>query len=243
MIRVVLVGACGRMGGEVARLLVGEKDMKLIAGVEAAGHPLLGTPLGSGMVVADLGSVLPDADVVVDFSLAAAVVSHALIAAEAGKPFITGVTGLSDSQMTKLRECAQHIPVLYAANFSVGVAVLARLISEAATLLGKEYDVAVVEIHHRRKKDAPSGTAKMLVETIRSKAGDRPVSISSVRTGDVVGEHTVIFGGPGERLELVHHAESRTAFASGVIAGIRFIQGRKPGFYSMEDVLGLSGKA
>ncbi|MEO0069131.1 MAG: 4-hydroxy-tetrahydrodipicolinate reductase [candidate division WOR-3 bacterium] len=245
MIKVVVVGACGRMGGEVARLIIEQNDMKLIAGVEAAGHPLLGTAIGSGFVVADLSRFLcptvdsrqPIADVVVDFSIPDAVIENVQRCVQAGKPFITGVTGLNETQMQALKTASEKIPVVYAPNFSVGVCVLARLVVEASALLQEDYDVHIIETHHKRKKDAPSGTAKMLLEKIKAKIGEREVGMSSIRTGDVVGEHKVIFGGPGERLELTHKAESRVAFAAGVITAIRFVQNRPPGFYSIADIL------
>jgi 4-hydroxy-tetrahydrodipicolinate reductase len=253
MTGVVLAGACGRMGGEVARMLAACEDMTLVGGVEAFGHPLVGTPLGRGMVVAELVPLLARADVVVDFSVPDAAVEHAGSCAMAERPFVTGVTGLSADQHARLAAAARKIPVVNAPNFSVGVAVLSRLVAEAARSLGSEYDVEVVETHHRRKADAPSGTARLLVKTIqsaRSVTGVRhgregsvgakssgEVGVSAIRTGEVVGEHLVIFGGPGERIELRHKAESRAAFAAGVIAAIRFVQGRKPGLYSMADVL------
>lgn len=239
MIKVVVVGICGRMGSEVTRLLSEEKDMKLVAGVEAAGHPLLGTPIGAGFVVSELDGMLDKCDVVVDFSVPDAVVENVRLCAQVGNPFITGVTGFNENQLQELKAAAEKIPVVYAPNFSVGVAVLVRLVGEAAVLLGENYDVHIVETHHRRKKDAPSGTAKMFLETIKAKIGERQIGVSSIRTGYVVGEHIVIFGGPGERVELIHKAESRGAFAAGVITAIRFVQHRPPGFYSMADILGL----
>lgn len=256
MIRVAVCGACGRMGSEVCRLLGGQADMELVGGVEALGHSQVGMPLGAGMVVGGIEEVMDRAEVVADFSVAGAVVGHAQACAGAGRGFVTGVTGLTDAEAAGLADCARTIPVVSAPNFSVGIAALRRLVAEAARLLGPEYDVEVVEVHHRRKADAPSGTAKLLVGAVAEgrgpgavrqgragETGPKPageIGVSSIRTGDVVGEHTVVFGGRGERLELVHKAESRLAFAAGVIAAIRFVHGRKPGRYSMADVLGPS---
>jgi 4-hydroxy-tetrahydrodipicolinate reductase len=253
MTRVVICGSCGRMGAEVVRLLSEQKDVEIVGGVEAFGHPLAGTPLGKGMVVFDLATFLDQADVVVDFSTPDATCAYAELCAATGKPLITGVTGLSEDQTSVLRACAARIPLVHAPNFSVGVACLRRLVSEAARLLGPDFDVEIVETHHRRKRDAPSGTAKLLVKAVedarkgsnvvcgrKGQTGQKPLSeigVSSVRTGDVVGEHTVVFGGTGERVELRHKAESRAAFAAGVLAAVRFIPGRKPGLYSIDDVL------
>ncbi len=227
--------------------------MELVGGVEAKGHPLVGTKLGTGTIGSDLGTAIADATIVVDFSNAEAMVSHCRFAALAGKGFITGVTGLNATQTKTLEDCGEQIPVVYAPNFSVGVSVLCTLVAEAASRLGPEYDVEVIETHHRMKKDAPSGTAARLVDIIRAGAGrakvvygrqgvvgEKPkyeIGVSSIRTGGVVGEHTVVFGSAGERIELTHKAESRAALATGVVAAIRFLKSRAPGFYTIEDVV------
>jgi len=171
----------------------------------------------------------------------------------AGKGFITGATALSPAQVKALQESGQQIPIVNAPNFSVGVSVLCTLVAEAESRLGPDYDVEVIETHHRMKKDAPSGTAARLIDILKAGAGrarvvhgrqgvvgTKPkyeIGVSSIRTGGVVGEHTVVFGCAGERLELTHKADSRAAFATGVVAAIRFVKGRTPGLYSIEDVL------
>jgi 4-hydroxy-tetrahydrodipicolinate reductase len=251
--KVIVAGCAGRMGSEVCRLIAEQSDMKLVGGVEAKGHPSVGTKLGSGEVGADLCAMVADATVVVDFSNAEAMVAHCRLATLAGKGFIGGVTGLSATQNHALQDCGRQIPVVYAPNFSVGVSVLCMLVAEAERRLGPEYDVEILETHHRMKKDAPSGTAARLVDILTAGAGrakvvhgrqgvvgEKPkyeIGVSSIRTGGVVGEHTVIFGCAGERLELTHKAESRAALATGVVAAVRFLKGRAPGFYSIEDVL------
>mgnify|MGYP005856416193 CR=1 FL=1 len=240
MVRVVVVGVCGRMGSEIVRLVGERSDMEVVAGVEAVGHPLIGTPVGAGVVVADLSSVVDGGDVVVDFSTPEAVGENVRICTRAGKPFLTGVTGFQEDEVEVLKKAGEKIPVLYAPNFSIGVAVLKKLVKETARLLGSSWDVHIVEIHHKRKKDAPSGTAKMLFEAIRSEAGERLIDFSSIRAGDIVGVHQILFAGSGEHLELIHRAESRVAFASGVLGGIRWIVKKGPGFFSIDDVLGLN---
>ena len=256
MIRVVVVGCAGRMGSEVCRLVTEQADMELVGGIEVPGHRALGTKLGTGTVGADLSAIVAKADAVVDFSTPEATTSHCRLTALAGKAFITGVTGLSAAQVKSLNNCGQNIPIVHAPNFSVGVSVLCTLVAEAERRLGPNYDVEVIETHHRMKKDAPSGTAARLVDILKAGAGrakvvhgrqgavgEKPkyeIGVSSIRTGSVVGEHTVIFGSAGERLELTHKAESRAAMAGGVIAAIRFVRGRKPGLYSLEDVLAVS---
>jgi 4-hydroxy-tetrahydrodipicolinate reductase len=254
--RVIVAGSAGRMGGEVCRLVAEQSDMKLVGGIEAKGHPAVGTELGTGVVGSDLSATIADADAVVDFSTAEAMVAHCRLAALAGKGFITGVTGLSASQKHALEGCGEQIPVVYAPNFSIGVSVLCTLVAQAESRLGPDYDVEVIETHHRMKKDAPSGTAARLVDILKAGAGrarvvhgrqgavgEKPkyeIGVSSIRTGGVVGEHTVVFGCAGERLELTHKADSRAALATGVVAAVRYVKGRAPGFYTLEDVLASS---
>ena len=253
MTKVIVAGCCGRMGSEVCRLVAEQSDMELVGGIEANGHKAVGTKLGTGTVGTDLGAAIGEADVVADFSTAETTVANCRLAALAGKGFITGVTGLSAAQMKELQDCARQIPVVHAPNFSVGVSVLCKLVAEAASKLGPDYDVEVIETHHRMKKDAPSGTAARLVDILKASTGrvravhgrqgavgEKPkdeIGVSSIRTGSVVGEHTVVFGCTGERLELTHKAESRAAFATGVVAAVRFLKGRAAGFYTIEDVL------
>jgi len=256
-IRVAVVGAGGRMGSEVVRLVEAQTDMKVAAAVEAAAVVQSGAVVAGRRLTAELEPALTECDVAVDFSVAEAVERNAVIAVRAGRPLVCGVTGLSETAMSGLRRAAQSIPVVYAANFSVGVAALVRLAETAARLLGRGFDAEVVEVHHRGKKDAPSGTARLLAEivmqardggTVRQGrdgvVGPKPegeVGISAVRTGDVVGEHLVIFGGTGERIELSHRAQSRAAFAAGVVKAIRFAHGRSPGWFGMADVLAAEG--
>lgn len=241
--RVIIVGCAGRMGQAIAQLISEDKEMALAAGVDVAGRA----------AATELGAVITTGDVVVDFSAPGPAAANARTAMAHGKPFVTGVTGFQVAELVVLRECSRAIPVVHAPNFSVGVGVLTRLAAEAARLLGPEYDIEIIETHHRMKKDAPSGTARQLLDVLKTATGrgevvygregmvgHKPVGrigVSSVRTGTVVGEHTVVFGGPGERLELTHKAESRMAFASGVLAAVRFVRKARPGFYGMADVL------
>ena len=251
--KVIVAGCAGRMGSEVCRLIEEQEDMKLVGGIEVKGHPAIGTRLGTGEVGSDLSAVIADATMIVDFSTAQAAVAACRLAATAGKGFINGVTGLSVSQTRALEDCGERIPVVNAPNFSVGVSMLCLLVAEAASKLGPDYDVEVIETHHRMKKDAPSGTAARLVDILKARAGRARVvhgrqgavgakpkyeiGVSSIRTGGAVGEHKVIFGCAGERLELTHKAESRAAFATGVVAAVRFLKCRAAGYYSIEDVL------
>lgn len=247
--RVVLVGCCGRMGRALRELAADVEDVELVAGVEVAGHPELGDRCGSGRVTGDLASVIDTADVVVDFALAGGAADRIRAAAAAGRAWVGGVTGLDEEALVELDRAAGRVPVVLAANFSLGVSVLCELAGRARELLGPGFDVEVLETHHRLKQDAPSGTARELVRRLagdsvrhgrEGRVGVKPrgeVGVHAVRTGDVVGDHLVVFGGPGERLELVHRATSRRAFAAGALAAARFARGRAPGRYTMADVL------
>jgi 4-hydroxy-tetrahydrodipicolinate reductase len=253
--RIGLVGAMGRMGRAVAEAAGGLDDMVIARGVEHPGHPDIGKPFGQGNLAGRLEDVLDLVDVVADFALADGCETRANLAAGSGKAYVTGITGLSQEQVRALERAGNRTPVVYAPNFSRGVNLLYRLAQDTAKALGPEYDIEVLETHHRQKKDAPSGTARKLVdilsrassaqEVVYGREGEtggkplRQIGVSSVRTGDVVGEHTVVFGGAGERIELTHRAGSRQAFAAGVITAVRFVRDRKPGFYSMSDVLGI----
>lgn len=237
MIKVVIVGCAGRMGNEIIQLLSQQPDIEVVGGVEAPDHPQIGAPAGSGKIVTELSAYLTCVDVVVDFSNPTTVVKNVNLCAENGTAFITGVTGFSTEQLKTIREAGRKIPVVWAPNFALGIAVLSKIATQAAQLLGDKYDVHLIEIHHKRKKDAPSGTARQLIEALQQAIGRTEIPVISIRTGDVVGEHQIILGGAGERLELIHKAESRIAFAAGVLEAIRWIIRQPAGFYSMADII------
>jgi 4-hydroxy-tetrahydrodipicolinate reductase len=267
MIRVVVVGVGGRMAGRVAQLVAEASDMALVGGVESKGTPFIGKDLGEVLrgaptghfVTDDLAKVVAGADVVVAFTAPPdPTVTAAKIAGAAGKAMVTGTTGLSPSQMKDIAGSLGKCPYVYASNFSVGVTVLTKLVEDAALLLGGDYDVEVVEAHHRFKKDAPSGTALTLAEAaarglsrdlarvgVYGRHGDtgartrEEIGVHALRAGDLVGEHTVMFGGMGETVQISHRAQSRDSLASGAVRAIRFAAGAKPGRYSMREVLGI----
>jgi 4-hydroxy-tetrahydrodipicolinate reductase len=192
----------------------------------------------------DLGDSIEPAiencDVVIDFSHAQAVDEICRAALRHGKSLVVGTTGHSQRQRRVIEEAARSLPIVFASNFSVGVNVLFWLTRKAAELLGRDFSPEIIETHHKMKKDAPSGTAKTLAEVLKTaqKIQDE-IPIQSIREGDVVGEHTVIFMGPEERLELTHRATSREIFARGALRAAHWIMGRPPGLYSMQDVLDL----
>lgn len=265
-IKIIICGAGGRMGKRIIACAGSEPDLKVVGAVERSGHPDLGRDAGQLAGVGEIGCPLADdlaatlgaGDVVIDFSALPAALEHAAAAAAAGKSLVVGITGLSPEEQRKLREAAGGIACVFSPNMSVGVNLLFRLVGETAEALGDAYDVEIVEAHHRLKKDAPSGTAKKIAEIAASAlrrdlaesavygregmVGERTreeIGILAVRAGDIVGEHTVIFSAPGERLELIHRAHSRDTFARGALRAARFAAAAGPGFYSMRDVLGI----
>jgi 4-hydroxy-tetrahydrodipicolinate reductase len=263
MLRVGVNGAAGRMGRRLVALVAEADDLDLVAAIECDGHEALGRDAGELAGAGTLGVPLATTiearpDVVLDFSAPDAAVACAEHCAGIGAALVIGTTGLSPDQIGRLEETARSVPVVFAPNMSVGVNLLARLVTEAARALGPDYDVEVIEAHHRFKKDAPSGTALKLARAAaeglnrdlddvgvcgrRGATGertDREIGIHAVRAGDIVGEHTVLFGALGERLELRHVAQSRATFARGALRAARFVADKTPGLYAMEDVLSL----
>ena len=223
--RVLLVGARGRMGRAIVAAGAKEPGLTITAEV-GRGDPI--------------ASRIDDCDVAIDFSTADATEAVCRACTQHRKALVLGTTGHTAMQKKSITAAAQTIPIVFAANFSVGVNALFALTRRTAELLGGEFDVSVIEMHHRTKKDAPSGTAKRLVE-ILTNAGqaDRSVATQSIRAGDIVGEHAVIFAGPGERLELTHRAASRETFAVGALRAARWVIDQPTGLYGMENVLGL----
>ncbi len=263
--KICMAGACGRMGRRILDLAAAMDDVEPAGAFDLpqwAGTELtLGAESGRPrkiVVGADRDAEIAKADVLIDFTHADAAPENAGTAAALGKPAVVGTTNLTGAQAGELRRLARQIPVVYAPNMSVGVNLLFKLTGEVARVLGLDYNVEVVEVHHNKKKDSPSGTAKRLAEcaaealglryeehTRHGRAGEvgerpvREIGMHAVRGGDVVGEHTVSFIGQGERIELVHKAHSRDNFARGAILAARFAIKAAPGLYDMQDVLGL----
>ncbi len=216
--RILLIGAHGRMGRAIAAAV--ERDPGLTIGAALGRQDALEPLLERG-------------EVVIDFSTADATAAVARACAQKRKPLVLGTTGQSAAQMEAVTVAAREIPIVFASNFSLGVNALFALARRAGELLGNDFDRAIIELHHRTKKDAPSGTAKRLAEILGE------VEPVSIRGGDIVGEHTVIFSGRGERLELTHRAGSRETFAEGALRAAHWVMDQPAGLYGMEDVLGL----
>jgi 4-hydroxy-tetrahydrodipicolinate reductase len=253
-LRVAVTGVAGRMGKALREAIAARDDMVLAAAVERQGHELMGQKLDGVRVRDWVEEALGEVDVVIDFSTSDATARYADQAAAEGVPFVSGTTGLDDRARAALRRAAERIPVLWAPNMSVGVNLLFRLVELAARALGPEYDPEIIEIHHRYKVDAPSGTAMRLAEILRDvrqanlifgregAPGVRPrneVGVHAVRAGDIVGDHTVLFAAQGERLELTHRVHSRSTLAEGALRAAKALTTRPPGLYSMADVLDL----
>ena len=235
MIGVCISGARGRMGRMLTELVLAADDLELCAALERPGHPELGMLLGGRVKLSDKAEAgIQKSGVLLDFSLPAAVIEHLQIAVEQRKPVVTGATGFTPEQKKKIEEASSEVAVVFASNMSRGVYTLNRLTELAAQAL-PDHEAAIVEIHHKKKVDAPSGTALQLAANIES-AGGHQVEISAVRGGDVVGEHQVMFLGPGEQIILTHRATTREHFCRGALAAVRFVAGRAPGLYTMADV-------
>jgi 4-hydroxy-tetrahydrodipicolinate reductase len=256
---VLVVGALGRMGERVRAILDEHATLQLGAALEAPGHAGLGSDAGNGIrVTDDFNTALSQCDVVIDFSIPTSTLSHLRAAGGAGIPYVTGTTGFDEPQQQQIAVFAQQIPVIHAANFSLSVNLLVWLTRAAARVLGPEVDVELVELHHAAKRDAPSGTALRLAEAVAEarevnlsdhlvleragEIGPRPdgsIGIQTLRGGDNPGEHTVLFIGSGERLELTHRSQTRDHFARGAVLCADWLLGKAPGLYSVEQVLGL----
>jgi 4-hydroxy-tetrahydrodipicolinate reductase len=222
-VRVLLIGAAGRMGRTVVDLAKADPQIDIVAQCD------LGDPIEPAIT---------NCDVVIDFSHADAVDEICRGALQHTKSLVIGTTGHSREQRRTIEKTAESLPIVFASNFSIGVNVLFWLTRKASELLGQDFNPEIIERHHKMKKDAPSGTAKTLAEVLKT-AQKKEIPIQSIREGEVVGEHTVIFTGPGERLELMHRAASREIFARGALRAAHWITGKRPGLYSMQDVLGL----
>ena len=251
-VRVALLGASGRMGQAVLDAAAGQEGLRITAALVGQSSASISKTSHGLTYGTDLTSALAQADVLVDFSLPESTSKALEACLAAGKPLVTGVTGMDAALKARLVEAGKRIAVLTAPNMSLGVALLSRMVEQAAKVLGPEFDIEIVEAHHKHKKDAPSGTALALAEAMSKARGtaapipgtDRrgqrepgSIGFSVVRAGDIVGEHTVLFAGSGERLELSHRAQSRATFAHGALRAARWIAGKPAGVYTLADTL------
>lgn len=261
--KLVIVGAAGRMGRRIISLSIDAGWFDIIAAIETKGHPDIGRDAGLGTSVGPINVKLDSAypaaaDMVIDFSQPAAADKTIDYCLKAGTAMVLGTTGLSEKQYEKIKTASAKIPVIYGTNMSVGMNVLFSLAGKVASMLGDEYDTEIIEQHHRFKKDAPSGSALTLAENICKATGKKfpdclvpgrsgkdalrekgTIGMHAVRAGDITGVHSVIFSTLGETVTLNHTAHSRDTFAQGALLAARWLVGKKPGLYSMADVLGI----
>ena len=265
MINVAIAGISGRMGKTLLEAVMAAADLRLHAALDRAGSAVLESDAGALVgatlgvkVSADVAAALLGADVLIDFTRPEATLHHLQICVEKKVGLIIGTTGFDAAGKAAIEQAAKSIPIVFAPNMSVGVNLALKLLDMAARVLDEEFDVEIVEAHHRHKVDAPSGTALRMGEVVASALGRdlktcavygregvtgerdaRSIGFATVRGGDIVGDHTLLFAGIGERVELTHKASSRATFAQGALRAAKWLQGRAPGLYDMRDVLNL----
>lgn len=262
MTRIAIAGVGGRMGQALVQAVKEHPECRLGAASERDGSPLIGQALEPDepgfAVVSDLAAAVADFDVLIDFTRPEATVAHAALCKAKGKRMVIGTTGLSSAQEAELRIAAETIPLVYAPNMSVGVNLTFKLVELASRVLGESVDIEIIEAHHRHKVDAPSGTALRLGRVVADTLGRdldtdavygreghtgarerRTIGFSTIRAGDIVGEHTTLFAADGERVEITHRATSRMTFAAGAVRAAVWLSAQGPGLYDMQDVLNL----
>jgi 4-hydroxy-tetrahydrodipicolinate reductase len=266
MIKAVVTGAAGRMGSRIINILSAAEGFALSGALEKRGHAMIGQDAGgaagiqaTGVRISDDPAVaLKGGDVLIDFTFPEASLAHLRACVEQGKAAVIGSTGFTKEQLAEVNTHVQRVPCVLSPNMSVGVNVCFKVLADLAKILGPDFDSEIVEWHHRLKKDAPSGTAVRMGEVVAKALGrdfqkvakyhregmtgartNEEIGMQTVRGGDIVGEHTVYFIGMGERIELTHRAHTRDMFARGAVRAAKWVVGKKPGLYDMQDVLGL----
>lgn len=263
--KIAIAGSAGRMGRTLIEAVLKESDMRLSAALEQADSPFIGRDAGefAGMpcgvaITADFDAALADADCLIDFTRPVGTLAHMVACRRRGVAMVIGTTGMEMEHKLQIQDASRDIPIVFAPNMAVGVNLVFKLLDTAARVLSQGYDIEVVEAHHRHKVDAPSGTALRMGEVVAEALGrdlsecavygregvtgerdPSTIGFATVRGGDIVGDHTVLFAGTGERVEITHKAASRMPYAQGSLRAARFLKGRKNGLYDMQDVLQL----
>ena len=238
MLRIGVSGIAGKMGKRIADLVIKDKDLELACGIEREDSPLIGNEDYGVAIVSDPERVCKGIDCLIEFTLPEPTLKHVEVCRKNGIAVVIGTTGLDASGEAKIAEAAKTIPIVFSPNMAVGVNLLFNIVKEAARVLGKDFDIKVDETHHVHKKDSPSGTAKMIAKVIKEASG-KEAPVEAFREGEVVGNHGILFDGEFEQLEIRHDAKSRDVFVAGSLEAAKFIVGKKPGLYTMADVLGL----
>jgi 4-hydroxy-tetrahydrodipicolinate reductase len=266
MTKIIVAGASGRMGSRIIALSKEYPDLKLTGAFEKKGHESMGKDAGFIAGIGETGvklserpeDIIKQGDVVIDFTTPHSTKENVKLSAKKGKAMVIGTTGISKDDMKEMDASIKSISCVMASNMSTGVNLLLRVLQDVARVLGDEYDIEIIEAHHRLKKDAPSGTALKMAQVLADATkrnldevavyarqgiiGERTkkeIGIQTIRAGDIVGEHTVLFGGLGERIEITHKVSSRDTFARGALRAALWISGKPAGLYDMQDVLGL----
>ena len=265
MMKIAIAGATGRMGRMLIETVLNSADAQLVGALEHNSCPQLGEDAGSflgkktGVIISsDVAAVLANAEFLIDFTRPEGTMAHLAVAEKTGTKMIIGTTGLSSEQIENLKKASSRLAIVFAPNMSVGVNATFKLLEIAAKMLNEGYDIEIVEAHHRHKVDAPSGTALKMGEVIAEALGEKlddvavyareghtgerkpgSIGFATIRGGDIVGDHTVLFAGDGERIEISHKSSSRQSYAQGSLRAARFLQNQTSGLYDMQDVLGL----
>ena len=265
--RIAIAGASGRMGRMLIETVLDAPDARLAGAIDITGSPAIGRDAGEALgrttgvlVTDDISAALAQADLLIDFTRPEGTLAHLSIASRAGVRMVIGTTGFDEAGKAALAQAARTIPIVASPNMSVGVNATLKLLDMAARILSQGYDIEIIEAHHRHKVDAPSGTALKMGEVVAAALGrdladvavygrhgvtgerdPSSIGFAAIRGGDVVGDHTVLFAGLGERIEISHKASSRHGYASGSLRACRWLMAREPGLYDMQDVLGLRG--
>ncbi|MBF0344225.1 MAG: 4-hydroxy-tetrahydrodipicolinate reductase [Nitrospirae bacterium] len=266
MLKIVVAGAAGKMGQRIGALAAQNQQINLTGALERKGHASVGRDFAEVAGVPKTGVIISDnvedtialADVVIDFTSPESTLNNARVCVVLKKPIVTGTTGLSEQQVEEISGMSASIPIVFSPNMSVGVNLLLKVLSDVAPILADDYDIEIIEAHHRLKKDAPSGTALKMANVIAQSIGRNlgevavyarqgiigertreKIGIQTIRAGDIVGEHTILFGTTGERIEFTHKASSRDTFAAGALRAALWLKDKPSGLYDMQDVLGL----
>lgn len=258
MIKIGIAGVAGKMGSTIASLCTKENDLKITLLTEVSGHKSIGTECYNCKIIDNLKDNVKNIDAFIDFTTPDSTLFSLQILKQAGKPIVIGTTGFKDDELKQIMDASMKIPIVLSSNYSIGINVMLKLLREAVKIIKNDYDIDIVESHHRMKKDAPSGTAMTLAKAIMeekkldfdkniiftrqgrdNKRPNEQLGVFAVRGGGVIGEHTVIMASMGDKIEIKHTAFSRETFAAGAIKAVKFIVNQKPGLYSMKDVLGI----
>lgn len=266
MTNIIVTGATGRMGSRITALSKEYPELKIIGATERKGHEAIGKDIGPIIGIGEtvirltdsLKDIVDSCDVIIDFTHTGSSLEHLRLSSSRGKAMVIGTTGFSMDELKEIEALTKNIPAVLAPNMSVGVNLILKVLKDISHVLGDDYDIEIIEAHHRLKKDAPSGTAMKMAQVIadavnrnldevgvyarRGLIGERTkkeIGIQTVRAGDIVGEHTVLFGGLGERIEITHKASSRDTFARGALRAAAWVHNKSAGLYDMQDVLGL----